>query len=43
MLRQLGPADALVPPLPVLVRYKEAIAVKAETTSARSVPASPVW
>ena len=43
VLRQLGPVDALIPPLPVLVRYKEAIAVKAEAAGTRSGQTSPMW
>ena len=41
VLRQLGPVDALIPPLPGLVRYKEAIAVKAE--AAKNGQTSPMW
>ena len=41
VLRQLGPVDALIPPLPSLVRYKEAIAVKAE--AAKGGQTSPAW
>lgn len=41
MAAEVGSADALVPPLPPLTRYKREVAVKAAATDTGSAPATP--